>query len=89
MQSYCAQGSDYYTLEAASTVWVLSFPQGIPANIKRYENKKVVVRGDIVRKTIISSTNPMEQRPVNTLPDGSSSSEMSCEVLEVQELKRN
>lgn len=88
MQSYCAQGSDYYVLEMRSGEHVLEFAEGVPDNINRYTDKSVIIRGELVRKTIPASQNPMEQRPVTITPNGTSAADVSCEVLRVKQMKR-
>jgi hypothetical protein len=95
LESYCAQGSDYYCLVETDTgkEWVLQALGGKNTNNK-FVNKKVSIIGVVSTKTIetTSSNNPKEisQRPVSSDPVTGESREeaFTCTVFIVKKITR-
>ncbi len=93
LQSYCAQGSEYYCLveDKTGNEWVLEI--AVKKNIARMIGKKVALKGIISTKTIEnkSSQNPAEisQRPVSYDPITGESREedFTCTVFVVKNMK--
>jgi hypothetical protein len=83
-ESYCAQGSDYFTLEGNAQRWVLSLlSPDAPDQLAMWEGKRVRIAGEVQVKTI--SPNPEGACPVSVAPDGGIV-DFTCEVLLVKKV---
>jgi hypothetical protein len=83
-ESYCAQGSDYYVLEQKDQSAIV-IKNDKTVDLKKWVGKAVQITGKIETKEIKSS-NPMEQRPVNT-DINSKEIPFTCSVLVIQNIK--
>ena len=90
MQSYCAQGSNYFVLvEKNGTEHVLDFTKdsGKAEQYRKWLNKPVRVKGDFVTRTIKANKNEISQRPISYGPDGKEiSSDYTCTVFTVKSI---
>ena len=88
-ESYCAQGSEYYILEVNNTERrvILQFDESI-LNTKDFENEKVIVVGQHVKKTISKEQEKgeTEQKPVQQIKLSSDEEDnvYTCHVFEVK-----
>lgn len=84
IQSYCAQGSDYFVLQLPNGD-ELVLEGAKPARLKVLTNREVRIDGRRMSKTIKPNPeNPLEQRPVGLAGQPEA---FTCEVFRVQRLR--
>ncbi|MBL7979326.1 MAG: hypothetical protein JNN12_13380 [Bacteroidetes Order II. Incertae sedis bacterium] len=88
LESYCAQGSDYYVLtRPRKKSVVLSLDTEADADkFDGWINRKVQVQGEWMSRTI--SPNPQSQYPVTpTFPDDRNNNETTCKIFQVTTIR--
>ncbi|HRR08578.1 MAG TPA: hypothetical protein PLO56_07780 [Rhodothermales bacterium] len=88
LESYCAQGSDYYVLTRRKKKnIVLSLDAEADATkFDGWINRKVQVQGEWISRTI--SSDPQSQHPISpTFPGGRSKNETACKIFQVNTIR--
>lgn len=80
IESYCAQGSDYYTLTLSdSSRVVLEVRNDMFETLRPKINKPVILSGRYHTKRIVPSPDHNSQHPISTVEDGA----FECRVFQV------
>ncbi len=83
IQSYCAGGSGYWVLQKSDSSEVILFiaeTGTLTTQAEKLTGQAVELRGQMQQYTVVSSPNPMEQKPIGM--DGKPAA-VSCERFEV------
>ncbi len=85
VQSYCAQGSEYYVLLASDDL-ELVIQNNSKTDLSTFENQQVKITGKLETKTI--TADPMEQRPISPSLDGKDDGTYKCTVLAMSKIEK-
>ncbi len=84
IESYCAQGSDYFVLETGEQTVVLAISDSLLPICEKFNTLQVIISGQFEKKVIKPSQNPYEQRPV-TFGDNDG---FECTIFRVEKIRK-